>query len=259
METYILEINLISAQGLKLPSTNLRRMQTYALAWVDSAVKLRTRIDRIGGENPTWNDKFFFRVTGDFISNENSAVSVEIYSVGYLKDPLIGTVRFLIGNCLSGGFCSPVSGINFGIPSFSALQIRRPSGRFHGVLNIGSMVINGSDFSVLTGMSAIGYRDLMGENCRKRQKSRRKMSREEFTDENSCGNSSCGDIGDYSDADSSCSSTTTTTSTVLKDWNGRRDITSLSKDRSSDGSGLLCGLGFQRKDSSESVRSEIAD
>ncbi|KAF5196134.1 Calcium-dependent lipid-binding (CaLB domain) family protein [Thalictrum thalictroides] len=261
METYILEINLISAQGLKLPSTNLRRMQTYALAWVDSAVKLRTRIDRIGGENPTWNDKFFFRVTGDFISNENSAVSIEIYSVGYLKDLLIGTVRFLIGNCLSVGFCSPAPCVNFGIPSFSALQIRRPSGRFHGVLNIGSMVINGSDFPVLTGISAIGYRDLMGENSRKHQKSRRKtIKREEFTDENSCGNSSCGDTGDYSDADSSCSSTTTTTttSTVLKDWNGRRDITMMSKDRS-DGSGLLCGLGFQRKDSSDSIRSEIAD
>jgi len=39
---YVLEITLISAQGLKEPSSKLRRMQTYALAWIDSSVKLRT-------------------------------------------------------------------------------------------------------------------------------------------------------------------------------------------------------------------------
>ncbi|PQP93593.1 uncharacterized protein Pyn_12934 [Prunus yedoensis var. nudiflora] len=58
----VLEIHLISAQGLKAPSGTLRRMQTYALAWVDSAHKLRSRVDKIGASNPTWNDRFLFKV-----------------------------------------------------------------------------------------------------------------------------------------------------------------------------------------------------
>ncbi|OVA01883.1 C2 calcium-dependent membrane targeting [Macleaya cordata] len=245
METHLLEINLISAQGLKPPSANLRRMQTYAIAWIDPAFKLRTRIDRIGGENPTWNDKFFFRVATDFLSYNTSAVSIEIYAVGYIKDALVGTVRFLIGNCLSG-VSSAAAGAGFGVPSFSALQIRRPSGRFHGVLNIGAMMINGSDFSALTGVSAIGYRDLMGENRRKRR--RNPASGEDRSGINSCENRSCGDSAEYSsDADSSCSSSSTN-SNVLKDLNGKREMAG-NKERSSslDGAGSLCGLGFQRK------------
>ncbi|KAF8379639.1 hypothetical protein HHK36_029082 [Tetracentron sinense] len=243
METHLLEINLISAQGLKPPSANLRRMQTYALAWVDSSTKLRTRIDRIGGENPTWNDKFIFRVSADFLSNDTSAVSVEIYAVGYLKDPLIGTVRFLISNCLSAAF-SFTSGI--GTPSFTALQIRRPSGRFHGVLNLGVMVINGSDFAALTEISAIGYRDLMGENRRRHRDRRgRPPKREQYPGGDSCEHS-CGDSGEYSDDATSSTSSSSATSTTLKDWNGMREMAG-KKDVKLDGGGLLCGLGFQRK------------
>ncbi|KAL5727229.1 hypothetical protein ACHQM5_000448 [Ranunculus cassubicifolius] len=251
METYLLEINLISAQGLKPPSANLRRMQAYAVTWIDPACKLRTKIDRIGGENPTWNDKFLFRVTGEFLSSETSAVTIEIYSVGYLKDPLIGTVRFLIRSSLSSEVASPATGVGFGSASFSAVQVRRPSGRFQGLLNIGSMVINASDIPILSGVSAAGYRDLMKDSTRKRRKSRRQMS----IDENSCENSS--DTGDFSDSNSSCSSTTTssTSNYVLKDWNGRMR----GSHERIDPSGVLCGLGFRRQDSSDSVLSEIGD
>ncbi|KAF9608939.1 hypothetical protein IFM89_012107 [Coptis chinensis] len=74
--------------------------------------------------------------------------------------------------------------------------------RFHRVLNINSMVINASDFSNLpNGVSAIGYRDLMGENNGKHHKARRKLS----SDENSCENTSCS-IGEESgETGSSCS------------------------------------------------------
>ncbi|XP_010251574.1 PREDICTED: uncharacterized protein LOC104593437 [Nelumbo nucifera] len=244
-ETHLLEINLISAQGLKPPSANLRRMQTYAVAWIDSAIKLRTRVDRVGCENPTWNDKFIFRVSSAFLSTDTSAVSVEIYVVGYLKDTLIGTVRFLIGNCLSSS-----------APTFSALQIRRPSsGRFHGVLNIGAMVIkNRTDFAALNGFSAIGYRDLMGKN-RPRQSDRQsrqpsKTNKSSF--EESCQHSRGDYSGEYSDdSESAASSSTSTTSTVLTDLNGRREVSGKMDEKSSDGGGvrLLCGLGlgFQMK------------
>lgn len=241
METHLLEINLISAQGLKPPSSaNFRRMQTYAITWIDSSTKLRTRVDKIGGENPTWNDRFLFRVTTDFLSGDTSAVSVEIYAVGYLKDPLIGTVRYLISNFLP----SPTAdSAVMPTPSCTALHIRRPSGRFHGVLNIGAMVIDGSEFAALTGMSAIGYRDLMGESLHRRRKEppRRRMEKtEDCSGGESCENSCCD-----SDGTDSTTSSSSTASTVLKELNGLREMAG--KGLKSSNAGYLCGLVTQRK------------
>ncbi|RAL46280.1 hypothetical protein DM860_016713 [Cuscuta australis] len=156
-ETYILEINLISAQGLKAPPANLRRMQTYVLAWADSSAKLRTGLDRIGGENPTWNDKFLFRISSDFVSSETSGVSFEIYSVACIKDVLLGTVRFVLS--------SRRDSVNesAGTPACIPVQIQRPSGSFHGVLNIGVSLYRAtkSDRAMMKGVSAISFRDLM--------------------------------------------------------------------------------------------------
>ncbi|XP_057980496.1 uncharacterized protein LOC131166185 [Malania oleifera] len=231
MEPHLLEINLISAQGLK--TANARRMQTYAVAWVDSATRLRTRIDRVGGENPTWNDKFIFRVTDEFLASDTSAITVEIYAVGYIRDSLVGNVRFLINNCLADA--------GAGTPACTAVQIRRPSGRFHGVLNIGVMVINASDFGALTKASAIGYRDLMGESRRRRSFSRRRTRSEQFLSMESLDNISCADSADYSDGADSSTSSSSSASTALKEWNGIRE------NMKSDRLGLLCGLPLQRK------------
>lgn len=99
METQLLEITLISAQGLKIPP-RLHRIQTYAMTWVDPAHKVRTRIDRTSGPDPTWNDRFVFRVPTSFLlPDSSSAVCIEIYCTGgwYNNDSLVGTVRFLVG------------------------------------------------------------------------------------------------------------------------------------------------------------------
>ncbi|KAF3439919.1 hypothetical protein FNV43_RR18197 [Rhamnella rubrinervis] len=231
----VMEINLISAQGLKLPSGQLWRMQTYALAWTDPSVKLRTGIDRVGGENPTWNDRFLFQVTPEFLTSETSGVSVEIYAVNCLRDTLIGTVRFLIGNFLD---------IHAKIPSFTALQIRRPSGRFHGVLNIGATVMSGSDFPALRDKSAVCYRDLMGKSHRLRR--RKDRGRES---ENCCRESPAHSWFESPvHSDSSESSTSSSSSTAFKDLNAIRDVAgSRSLKTSSYAAGLLCGLVLQRK------------
>ncbi|KAK9103791.1 hypothetical protein Sjap_021045 [Stephania japonica] len=243
---YLLEINLISAQGLKPPTSaaaaasavRRRRLETYAVVWVDAAHKLRTRVDIVGGENPTWNDKFIFRVDAAFLSGDTSAISVEIYAVGFLKDPLIGTVRFLLGNCLNRRRSSSSPAAAAG---FSAVQIRRPSGRFHGVLNVGAAVMSGSgsDFAAaLHDQSAIGFRDLMGESHRSRIQRRRDAKMTVEDSDRSSGDSP------YSSCSSSPSSAMSTT---LKDWNARkRDLAG--KDRSGAKEVLMCGFKkFQRK------------
>ncbi|KAK4339345.1 hypothetical protein RND71_040807 [Anisodus tanguticus] len=241
--TQMLEINLISAQSLKTPIANLRRMQTYAILWVDSSTKLRTKIDHHGGENPTWNDKFLFRVSPEFISRDTSGVSVEIYAVGCIKDDLVGTVRLLISSCLNSN-----SGTSTATPAFTAVQVRRSSGRFHGVLNIAATVYSSMDFSLLNGLSAICFRDLMQEKENSRWTRRRRLSRVgSKRSEQSSGSESC-DFSDGTDSTTS-SSSSAAVSTALKDWNCVRTVAEMAgkKDLKSDGGGFLCGLMMQKK------------
>lgn len=236
----ILEINLVSAQGLKLPAANLRRIQTYAVAWVDPSLKLRTKVDSLGGENPTWNDKFLFRVSDDFISGETSAVSVEIYAVGYIRDLLIGTVRFLLSNCLS----IRDSFSTLGTPSFTAVQIRRPSGRFQGVLNLGAAVYNPSDFSIMENVSAACFRDLVKKNVPDSPSNRRwkKLSRVgSKRSDLSSGSESC----DFSDGSDMTTSSSASDLTALKDINGViREMAGIKK---SSGRNTLCGLMMMQR------------
>lgn len=166
----LLELNIISAQDLAPVS---RKMKTYAVAWVHSERKLTTRVDYTGGANPTWNDKFVFRVSEDFLYADTSAVVVEIYALHWFRDVHVGTIRVLISNLIPPnrrpGYRSndeyrrtPPPGMRF-----VALQVRRPSGRPQGILNIGVGILDGSmrSMPLYTNMdsSAVGYRDLLGE------------------------------------------------------------------------------------------------
>lgn len=166
-DTLILEINLMSAQGLKRPSTNLRRIQTFAFVWVHPSVKLRTRVDELGGENPTWNDKFLFRVSPNFISGDTSAVTVEIYAAGFVKNFFMGSVRFVLSSCLTKPFVHDLIGNS----AFTAVQVRRPSGKFHGILNLAAAVHNNEDFPLLKDLSAISFIDLMSKNVKDKESS----------------------------------------------------------------------------------------
>ncbi|XP_071688677.1 uncharacterized protein [Rutidosis leptorrhynchoides] len=255
--TKILEINLISAQNLKIPSSAItmmrRRMRTYTLAWVDPNNKLRSNLDLIGGENPTWNDKFIFRVSQDFIDGDTSAVQFQIYAVGLIRDYFIGTVRYI----LSSSPISSRSGDVSGIPGFSALHIRRPSGRVHGVLNIAATVYNSSDFPSLIGINTICFRDLIGKNNGSDYKfgewqlSRfinhfKGYKRNEQKESVSEADESCEDSVYFSDGTdkTTSSSSSCTTITAFRDGNtvGSNLLVAGKRDLKSEGGGLLRGL-----------------
>ncbi|MED6156226.1 hypothetical protein PIB30_012502 [Stylosanthes scabra] len=153
-ETKVLEITLISAQNLEGPKNTIRNLKTYVMIWKDPSNKLRTQLDQIGGKNPTWNDTFLFRVTPEYLASVTSGFSVAIYAAGTFNDHLIGTVRILVSNILSN--VDPAVK-----PCFSAVQVRRQSGRFQGVLNVGARVVDESYFPALYKMPAIGLHDLM--------------------------------------------------------------------------------------------------
>nr|GLL31405.1 uncharacterized protein LOC109156029 [Ipomoea trifida] len=128
-----------------ISSSYLRRMQTYALAWVDSSAKLNTVVDQFGRENPTCNDKFLFRISLDFISSETSSVTFEFYVVACIKDILVGSVCFLLSSCPT------IVKASAGTPVFIAAEIQHPSERFHDVLNIRATVYKATKFDLIEG------------------------------------------------------------------------------------------------------------
>ncbi|KAF7807169.1 putative C2 domain-containing protein [Senna tora] len=151
------ELDVISAQDLAPISSPLR---TYAVAWIRPNRKLSTRIDTHGGINPTWNDKFVFRVKDEFLYADTSAITIEIYALHWFKDVHVGSVRVLVSNLVAPN-SHPTGAMKFG-----ALQVRRRSGRPQGILNIGMTVLDSSMQSMplyIQSPSAVGYRHLMGE------------------------------------------------------------------------------------------------
>ncbi|KAB2014737.1 hypothetical protein ERO13_D09G228300v2 [Gossypium hirsutum] len=162
----LLELNVISAQDLE--PVGRRKMRTYAVAWVHSERKLTTRIDGQGHNNPTWNDKFIFRVDEEFLYGDTSAVMIEIYAVHWFRDIHVGTVRAIIGNLIPHISLPLNRRQEFSLgTTFVALQVWRPSGRPQGILNIGVALLDSSKRSMPLylhmGSSAVGYKHLMGE------------------------------------------------------------------------------------------------
>lgn len=155
----LLEINIMSAQELEPVS---KKMKTYATAWMNGHRKLSSCVDSEGNTNPTWNDKFVFRVDEEFLREDTSAVMIEIYASHWLKDVLVGTVRVLVGNLIPPPSLSQGPQ---GMMRFVALQVRRPSGRPQGILNIGVALLGNSMKRMplyrQLSMSAVGIRDLM--------------------------------------------------------------------------------------------------
>lgn len=158
----LLELNVVSAQDLASTS---RSMRTYAIAWIHPDRKLSTRVDTYGHNNPTWNDKFVFRVDEEFLYEDTSAVMIEIYALHWFRDVHVGTVRVLVGNLISPNKRTyknyrPQVGMRF-----VALQVRRPSGRPQGILNIGIALLHSSMRSMplysQLSTSAVGYKELM--------------------------------------------------------------------------------------------------
>lgn len=140
--SYLLEINLVSAQDLKPPRmTRRKKMKTYAVAWVDPSEKLKSSVDMSGGDNPTWNDKFAFMVDSQVLESLTSCLVVEIYQRRrFLKNRLIGTTRVLLCNLVN---CSKRYHERNMRSSFRAFQVRLPNAEPQGILNLGFNVLQG--------------------------------------------------------------------------------------------------------------------
>ncbi|GAA0160685.1 hypothetical protein Leryth_018040 [Lithospermum erythrorhizon] len=131
----LLELNVISAQDL-YPVT--KKLQTYATVYINPERKLRTRTDQIGRNNPTWNEKFVFRVNDELLNSNGSKVVIELHASGWLKDIPVGLVQVSLTDLIPHFVRTSRGSSN----RIVALQIRRPSGRPQGILNMGVTLLD---------------------------------------------------------------------------------------------------------------------
>lgn len=97
-------------------------MKTYAVLWVQQENKCTTKVDQTGGTDPTWNQKFVFKVDKD-----DAVISVEVNAAAWEKDATIGYVNVPLNDI----FDSPSA-----VTRTLALPLSRPSGRSQGILNM---------------------------------------------------------------------------------------------------------------------------
>jgi len=127
-----IEVMIISAEDLKNVK-RIRKMKCYAVAYIDPDHKASTRIDQDGGINPNWHQKLVLAADDELLSNVLAAITVDIYSYSHIRDKLVGTARILVPDLLKGG--DPANPSDNPIQCI-AVQVRRPSGRPQGILNI---------------------------------------------------------------------------------------------------------------------------
>ncbi|KAA8538971.1 hypothetical protein F0562_025663 [Nyssa sinensis] len=171
----LLEISVVSAQDLP-PVSKL--MRTYAVAWIQPDRKFKTRVDRQGHTNPTWNDKFVICVDNKFLNMDDSAITIEIYTLSWLRDIPIGTVRVLVNDLIApSSWFKKKSNTRI-----AALQIRRPSGHLQGILNVGINLLDSNMRSIHMPLSSELSRSFSFSSRHEKDKKKQKQSKNEKQD-----------------------------------------------------------------------------
>ncbi|XP_068666663.1 protein SRC2-like [Aristolochia californica] len=129
-----IEVLIISAQDLKNVK-HLTRVRAYAVVYVDHDMVSKTSVDREGGVNPVWNERLTVRFRERPSPEEDvlTALNVDIYAHGHLREKPIGSARVLLCDVLGEGSVeepadNPIQCLT--------LQVWRPSGRPQGFLNL---------------------------------------------------------------------------------------------------------------------------
>ncbi|XP_043700404.1 uncharacterized protein LOC122651146 [Telopea speciosissima] len=128
-----IEVLIISAQDLKNVK-HVTKMRTYAVVYVERDMETRTHVDEQGGVNPTWNEVVKVKFHKGLAENDvKTALNVDIYAHGHIREKPVGSARVLLCDVLKGGDASEPADNPI---QCMTIQIWRPSGRPQGLLNL---------------------------------------------------------------------------------------------------------------------------
>lgn len=133
MESRNMEIRLISARDLKKTSI-FSKTNAFAVAWISNNHKNRqwTAVDKENGTNPNWNQVMNFTLNEADLQHEGRLVlEIVIYRTATFGDKEIGRVSIPLKE-----FLKPSGGKKGARAKFVSYQVRKPSGKPKGVLDL---------------------------------------------------------------------------------------------------------------------------
>lgn len=125
---YELEVTVSSARDLKNVNWRHGPTRAYAVLWVDPNNKCTTRVDEEGDTSPFWDQTLTIPLPPGPI--EDQTLYIDVVHAGSEDDvkPLIGSARLKLRELLDDA--------GFGEPLKRNLQLKRPSGRPHGKVEV---------------------------------------------------------------------------------------------------------------------------
>lgn len=126
---YELELIVSSAKDLKNVNWRHGSLKPYVVAWVDPAVKLSTKVDHDGDAFPSWNETLVIPIPSRI---EDSALYLDV--VHFKTDgeddtkAIVGSARLFLRDV--------VDDVGLGVQTTRTLELRRPSGRPQGKVEV---------------------------------------------------------------------------------------------------------------------------
>ena len=127
---YEVEVKISSAQDLKNVNWRHGPNKPYAVVWVDPKNKCSTRVDEDGDTYPTWDETLVIPLPGRIDDDEYSTLYIDIVHAGSEPETkkLIGSAKLRLREV--------VDDVGYGERTTRTLQLKRPSGRPHGKVDV---------------------------------------------------------------------------------------------------------------------------
>ncbi|PON44164.1 C2 domain containing protein [Trema orientale] len=127
---YEVEVKLSAARDLKNVNWRYGPVKPYAVVWVDPKNKCSTRVDESSDTNPTWDETLVIPLPGRIEDEEYSTLYIDVVHAGSEPDTkrLIGSAKLRLREI--------VDDVGSGQRATRTLQLKRPSGRPHGKVEV---------------------------------------------------------------------------------------------------------------------------
>ncbi|KAH6804571.1 hypothetical protein C2S51_032818 [Perilla frutescens var. frutescens] len=124
---YEVEVTITSAKDLKNVNWRHGKLKPYAVVWVDPNTKTTTYVDDAGDTSPYWDQKLIIPFNTPI---EQSTLHIDIVHAQAAEDtkPLIGSARLPLRDV--------VDDVSLGSRADRTLELKRPSGRPHGKVEV---------------------------------------------------------------------------------------------------------------------------
>ncbi|KAH6760592.1 hypothetical protein C2S53_019510 [Perilla frutescens var. hirtella] len=124
---YEVEVTITSAKDLKNVNWRHGKLKPYAVVWVDPNAKTTTHVDDAGDTSPYWDQKLIIPFNTPI---DQSTLHIDIVHAQAAEDtkPLIGSARIPLRDV--------VDDVGLGSRADRTLELKRPSGRPHGKVEV---------------------------------------------------------------------------------------------------------------------------